>query len=128
MMSEWTPLSRERQIVVVNCLDLYHKPPDSGELRYNPRTRKRRFDPALRAGGRGWADPHGVGVAEREHHRVGLGEPATRSLSGVIRKKSKKMTSLAPISGQGTLRLSINQHRIAPRVRLSFPSLGTDRV
>ena len=35
-----------------DCHDVYHKLPDSGELQYNSRTRKRRFEPALRAGGR----------------------------------------------------------------------------
>ena len=32
------------QIVSVNCLDLYHESPDSGELLYKSRTTKRRFD------------------------------------------------------------------------------------
>ena len=43
--------AEEEQTVVFNCLDLYYKPPDSGERQYKLRTRKRRFDPALKAGG-----------------------------------------------------------------------------
>jgi len=43
----------EELIVFSNCLDLYHKWPDSGERQYKRRPSKRRFDPSLRAGGRG---------------------------------------------------------------------------
>jgi len=42
--------SEGEQIVLFNCLDLYHKSPDSGELQYKSTSYKRRFDPALRAG------------------------------------------------------------------------------
>ena len=34
-----------------NCLDVYHTPPDSGELQYKSRICKRRFDPSLRSAG-----------------------------------------------------------------------------
>ena len=43
--SEWD------QIVFFNCLDVYHKSPDSGERQYKSRTWERRCDPTLRAEG-----------------------------------------------------------------------------
>jgi len=49
--SEWD------QIVFFNRLDLYHTSPDSGAHQYRSRTRNRRFDATLRAGG--WIDTRG---------------------------------------------------------------------
>ena len=40
-----TPLSD--QIGMFNHLELYHKPPDSGERQYKAKIETRRFDPAL---------------------------------------------------------------------------------
>ena len=44
--------SEQEQIVFLNCLDLYHKLPDSGERQYASKAWEKRFDHALRAGGR----------------------------------------------------------------------------
>ena len=48
----WRAVGGLGQIVFFNCLDLYHKSSDSGEHQYKLSTRKKRFDPTLRAGGR----------------------------------------------------------------------------
>ena len=36
------------QLAFFHCLDLRHRPPDSGERQYKTRHRERRFDPALK--------------------------------------------------------------------------------
>ena len=38
-------------MVCFNCIDVHHKPPDSGGFQKKSRTCKGRFDPVLRAGG-----------------------------------------------------------------------------
>jgi len=58
--------SEAEQIVLVNCLDSYHKPPDSGERRCTSRTKTRRFDAALRTGGY-MREVEGTAVLQKRH-------------------------------------------------------------